>query len=242
MVIDSHVHLKGGDYFRREFDPDATVRMLDDAGIDRACVFSMSLPTQESNELTRRGVKGREDRLIPYAHALPEEGELARQEVLRAVEKWGFRGLKLHLGEVRGEPTDELFLPFLEQAAELNIPVLLDCINQPELAKRWVEAVPEAKIIIPHLGSPLDQFMVDQFIRLCQSHDNVWLDTSYSHVPWKIRDAVHFCGAEKVIFGSDGGAGYYPSSFELAKVNAYDLVSEELELILGGNITRLIGL
>jgi predicted TIM-barrel fold metal-dependent hydrolase len=102
VIIDSHVHIKGGDYFRRQFDPDATVRMLDDAGIDQACVFRISLPSWESNELTRRAVKGREDRLIPYAHVLPEEGDLAQEELRRAVEELGFRALKLHLGEVRG--------------------------------------------------------------------------------------------------------------------------------------------
>ena len=242
MIIDSHVHIKGGDYFRREFDPDATVRMLDAAGIDRACVFSICLPTRESNALTHRAVEGRQDRLIPYAHALPEEGELARHEVRRVAEEWGFRGLKLHLGEVRSEITDELFVPFFEQAAELGLPVLLDCINQPDWARRWVEAVPEANFILANMGSPLDPFMVDRFIGICRSHANVWLDTSYSHVPWKIRDGVHYCGAEKIVFGSDGGADYYPASIELAKINAYGFPSAQRELILGGNISRLLEL
>lgn len=241
MIVDSHVHIKGGDYFRRQFDPDDTVRMLDAAGIDRACVFSMCLPSRESNELTLRAVRGREDRLIPYAHVLPEEGELAHQELRRAVEEWGFRGLKLHMGETRGEVCDELFVPFLEHAARLGIPVLLDCINQPDWALRWVEQVPQARIIIAHLGSPLDPFMVDRFIAICQSHENVWLDTSYSHCPWKIRDAVTYCGAHKVVFGSDGGAGFYPSSMELAKIHAYEFSEDDKKLILGGNILGLLG-
>jgi predicted TIM-barrel fold metal-dependent hydrolase len=242
MIIDCHVHLKGGDHFRRQFDPDETVRMLDAAGIDRACVFSMCLPSRESNELTRRGVQGREDRLIPFAHVLAEEGEAAHDELRRAVESWGFRGLKLHLGEVRGELSDGLIVPFLEQAAGLGIPVLLDCSNQPDWAQRLAHAAPEVNLIIAHLGSPLDEFMINRFIGLCRARRNVWLDTSYSHVPWKIRDAVRYCGAEKVVFGSDGGADYYPSSFELAKVRAYDLTAEELELVLSRNISRLLGL
>ncbi len=242
MIIDSHVHIKGGDFFRREFDPDATVRMLDAAGIARACVFSICLPSWESNELTRRAVQGREDRLIPYAHVLPEEGELAHEELRRAVEEWGFRGLKLHVGEIRGEITDALVVPFLEQAAALGIPVLLDCVHQPERAGCWVGAVPEAKIILAHMGSSTDPFMVDRFLAICRRHPNVWVDTSYSHVPWKIRDAVRVCGAEKVVFGSDGGAGYYPAGIELAKIEAYEFSPEERAAILGGNIARLLGL
>lgn len=242
MVIDSHVHIKGGDTYRREFDPDDTVRMLDAAGIERACVFSICLPSWESNALTRRSVEGREDRLIPYAHVLPEEGDLALVEFRRAVEEWGFRGLKLHVGEVRGEVTDELFVPFLELAADLRVPVLLDCLNRPDLAERWAQAVPQAGIILAHMGSTNDPATNDRFISLCRRHANLWLDTSYSHVPWKIRDAVRCCGAEKVVFGSDGGAGYYPSSIELAKIHAYEFSPEELQLILGGNIARLLGL
>lgn len=242
MIIDSHIHLKGGDYFRREFDPDATVRMLDAAGIDRGCVFSICLPSWESNVLTRKAVQGREDRLIPYAHVLPEEGELAHVELQRAVEEWGFRGLKLHVGEVRGEATVELFVPFLEQAAALGVPVLLDCIHRPEFAEGCAQAVPEAKLILAHLGSNTDPFMNDRFICLCRRCQNVWLDTSYSLVPWKIRDAVRYCGAEKVIFGSDGGADYYPASIELAKINAYPFSPEERQRILGENIRELLGL
>jgi len=242
MIIDSHVHIKGGDYFRREFDPDDTVRMLDEAGIDRACVFSICLPSWESNELTRKASVGREDRLIPYAHVLPEEGNLAVDELKRVVLEWGFKGLKLHVGEARGEASDEQFLPIIEETAELGIPILLDCIDKPELLRRWAEAAPEAKIIAAHMGSCLDPFMVDKFIAICRSLPNVWLDTSYSMVPWKIRDAVRCCGAEKIVFGSDGGAGYYPASIELAKVKAYGFNERELELILGGNIRGLLGI
>jgi uncharacterized protein len=242
MIIDCHVHIKGGDRFRREFDPDEVVAMLDDAGIDRACVFSMCLPSWESDELTRKAAKGREERLIPFAHVVPEEGELAQAEFERAVRELGFRGLKLHLGEVMGEPTDELIVPFLEQAAALNVPVVLDCSNRPEYAARWAQAARQARIIIAHLGSPLDDRIVDQFILICRRNENVWLDTSYSHVPWKIRDAVRCCGAARIVFGSDGGAGYYPASFELAKVRAYHFTDAELELILERNIRELAGL
>jgi predicted TIM-barrel fold metal-dependent hydrolase len=242
MIIDSHVHLKGGDRFRREFDPDATVRMLDDAGIDRACVFAMSLPSRESNEMTRRAVVGREARLIPYAHVLPEEGDLALVEMRRAVEEWGFRGLKLHCGEVVGEAQDEHIVPFLECAAELGIPVLLDCLNRPGQARLWVTSVPEAKVIIAHLGGNVDEQMASRFIALARAHANVHLDTSYLLCPWMIREAVRVCGPDKVVFGSDGAAGLYPASLELAKVRAYDFTASELELILSGNIRRLLGL
>jgi len=52
-IIDSHVHVKGGDLYRRELDPEETIRGMDQAGIDQSCIFSICLPSRESNELTR---------------------------------------------------------------------------------------------------------------------------------------------------------------------------------------------
>lgn len=237
MIIDGHVHIKGGDVFRRELDPDRTLARMDEAHVDRSCVFSICLPSHESNELTRKAVLGR-DRLIPFAHVVPEEGFAAQLELERAVERLGFCGLKLHVGEVRGEPVPELFLPVLEQCAHYRLPVLFDCINRPELAEACARAAPAALLILAHLGSSHDQFMVDRFIELAYRHENVWLDTSYCSCPWKIADAVRLLGATKLIFGSDGGGDYYPPIIELAKVRAYVQDSADLDLILGGNIEQ----
>ena len=65
MIIDSHVHVKGGDTYRRELDPDRTIYRMDQAGVDKSIVFSICLPSRASNEMTLRAVRGREERLIP---------------------------------------------------------------------------------------------------------------------------------------------------------------------------------
>ena len=239
MIIDGHMHLKGGDTFRREFDPDVTLRRMEEAGIDRACVFSICLPSYESNELTRRAVTGREQ-LIPFAHVVPEEGIAAQVELDRAVQRLGFRGLKLHCGEVRREVTPELFMPVLEQAASYQLPIVFDAANRPELAQSCAEAVPGAYLIMAHLGSSHDQFMVDRFLEIAYEHENVWLDTSYSSCPWKIADALRLLGPSKLIFGSDAGGDYYPPIIELTKVRAYVCDTTALELILGGNLRQLL--
>ena len=180
MVIDAHVHIKGGDTYRRELDPDDTIRYMDQAGVDKSCVFSICLPSRESNEMTRKAVSGREDRLIPFAHMVPEERSVGMEAVRRAIEDWDFRGLKLHFGEVKGEITDDLFLPILELGASYDLPILLCCAHRPEFPDRWADAVPEAKIIIPHLGSSRDQDMNWRFFDVAKRHENIWLDTSFT--------------------------------------------------------------
>lgn len=239
MIIDGHVHIKGGDVFRRELDPDRTLARMDEAEVGRSCVFSICLPSYESNQLTYAAVRGR-DRLIPYAHVVPEEGVAAQLELERAVEKLRFQGLKLHVGEVRGEPTVDLFRPVLEQCASYRLPVLFDCIDRPELADACAAAMPQTAFLMAHLGSSSDQFMVDRFIDIAYRRDNVWLDTAYSNCPWKIADAVRVLGPHKLVFGSDGGGDYYPPMIELAKVRAYVQESAALERILGSNLADLL--
>jgi predicted TIM-barrel fold metal-dependent hydrolase len=241
VIIDSHVHIKGGDTYRRELDPDRTIYRMDQAGIDRSVVFSICLPTRSSNELTLRSIRGREERLIPYAHAVPLEGAVALDEVRRAVGQ-GCRGLKLHFGELQGEePTDALFVPFLELAAALGVPVLLDCNNRPAYPDRWAGAVPEAKLIIPHLGSSNDQHMNWRFFDVAKRHPNVWLDTSYTSGPWMIWEAFHALGPRKLIWGSDGGGDYYPPLVELAKLQVWEFPPADSAAMLAGNILALLG-
>ena len=102
----------------------------------------------------------------------------------------------------------------------MNVPYLFASISgksgPSELEYVWTQARPEAKIIIPHLGSSNDPFMNDRFISLCRRHPNVWLDSSYVFSPWKIRDAVRCCGAEKILFGDlkNGGTVIGPPKAE----------------------------
>jgi len=76
VIVDCHMHVKGGDLYRREFSANFIVRRLDEAGIDKAVVFSICLGSRESNDLTYREVQTFPDRLIGFAHVNPEEGDL----------------------------------------------------------------------------------------------------------------------------------------------------------------------
>ena len=47
MIIDCHMHLKGGDIERIEFTPADIVKVMDEAGIDRAIVFAICETTKQ---------------------------------------------------------------------------------------------------------------------------------------------------------------------------------------------------
>lgn len=240
MIIDAHVHIKGGDVYRREFPPELIVKQMDEAGIDKSIVFSICLPSRESNDLTLKAVNKFPHRLIGFAHVLPQEGGIAVIELERAVKELGFKGLKLHAGEFTQEYgfTAKLLEPVLEKAVKLGIPVLLDPIGKFDPIVEIVNMFSELKLIVAHMGSHNNEIIVSKFIGLARKCENLYLETSWSDIPWKIKEAVEYAGADKLIFGSDGPL-YHPL-VELTKIRILKLPKEEEEKILGKNILRLL--
>jgi len=236
VIVDCHMHVKGGDLYRREFSADFIVRCLDEAGIDRAVVFSICLGSRESNNLTYREAQKFSDRLIGFAHVNPEEGDLAVEELERAIRELNFKGVKIHFGEFAF--SKEIFLPVMDEIVKLKIPCLIDCKEQYNVIGELADTYPETKIIVAHLGSHNNEKLVDRFIGLAKRKENLFLDSSWSDVPWKIGDAITIAGAEKVLFGSDGPL-IHPL-IELTKVKVLKLKREEEELILGRNILNLL--
>ncbi|MFQ5808438.1 MAG: amidohydrolase family protein [Armatimonadota bacterium] len=239
MIIDCHVHVKGGDRFRREFPPERIVRCMDEAGIDKSIVFSICLPTPEANDLTRRAVAQFPDRLIPFAHINPDDGPLWPVWLEQACGQMDVRGVKLHFGVLK-EASTEVLEPVVAKIEDAKLPILVDCKEQYELMREFTERHDGTMWIIAHLGSPRDEVLVDRFAALARERPHVFLDTSYSHCPWKIADAIRWAGHEKVVFGSDGPL-IHPA-IELAKIDVCGLAPGERENVLAGNIARIIGL
>ncbi|MCD6352093.1 MAG: amidohydrolase family protein [Armatimonadetes bacterium] len=238
-IIDFHHHIKGGDLYRREATAEQVVAMADRAGIEKTVVFSMSLPSRESNELTQREAAKFPERLLPFAHVLPQEGALALREVDRCFEELGWRGLKLHRGEAM-DLSPSAFVPLLKKCAEAQRPCLIDVASQLDFARELAEAVPDCPLVIAHLGAPHNEALVDQFLNLALEYPHLRFDLSYCHVPWKMQGAVDTLGAERLLFGSDGPL-IHPL-IELAKIEVLDLDEEQRRLILHDNAAALLGL
>ena len=238
MIIDAHVHVKGGDQYLRYFNAEEIVRCMDEAGIDKSVVFAISVTSAEANAMTLREVAKFPDRLIGFAYALPAFDRLVIDDLERAITSDGMRGIKMHSGVARLH--DYLAGPVLELAGRLGVPVLADVAGDMGIAKDLVENHKGTNIIFAHLGGlGLSETGIDWFIELARTHDHVYLDTSYVPKAWKIADAIAKAGAEKVIWGSDGPL-IHPR-LELEKVKILGLPADAEAKVLGGNIARLIG-
>ncbi len=246
MIIDSHVHLKHGDAAGTEYHPAQIVESMDEAGVARSVVFAINTTTERSIAMARQAVEQFPERLIPYANVEPSYDPSAVELIAAAIERLGFRGMKIHLGY--GVPGLQAVGPFLELAADKDVPCVIDCVGRGDVMQQWAEAFPRTNLIIAHLGRYLceDEALVDSFIELAATHEHVFLDVSGVVLIHKIKDAVRKAGATKVLFGSDGPyprpdlAGFVRG--EIAKVRAAGLSPEQEAAVLGGNAARLLRL
>jgi len=242
LVIDSHVHLKHGDLQKTEYSAETIVKIMDKAQIDKSIVFAMSTTTQRSIEMASRAVSRFEDRLIPYVYALPSYEKPVIKEIEKAIFDLEFRGIKIHIGEC----TLERYVtePVLRLAERSGVPCLIDCAGRYDLIKELARTFPEAKIIVAHLGKYLcrDEALIDRFIQLAKSYENIFLDTSGVVIPKKIKDAVNIIGSNRVIFGTDGptpeGAKF--ACEEINKIKRLNLSLDDERAVLGGTIAKLL--
>jgi len=245
VIIDSHVHLKHGDAQRTEYTPEVIVETMDAVGIDRSVVFAMSTTTRRSIEMALEAVEKFPDRLIPYVYALPSYERPVIEELREAIEKLGFKGIKIHVGECT--LAEYVIDPVIRLAGELGVPCLIDPAGRIGDIERMASSFPKTPIIVAHMGRYLcrDEGLIDRFIELAERHPSVYLDVSGVVLTHKIAEAVERIGAERVIFGTDGPhedpdtVGF--ARKELEKIKSLGLKPEDESMVLGGAIARLLG-
>jgi len=152
--------------------------------------------------------------------------------VREAVERHGFRGIKVHRHDAR------ISREICEAARAYRLPVLYDVMGEVSAVELLAREYPDVRFIIPHLGSFADDWraqvaLVDPLIR----YPNVYTDTSGVRRFDLLQEAIGRAGARKFLFGSDGP--WLHPGVELEKIRALHLSHEDERLVLGGNFLRL---
>jgi predicted TIM-barrel fold metal-dependent hydrolase len=237
MIIDCHCHAGRGDGLSAPWTTnaplDAYLRRAARAGIARTIVFpAFNTDNAEANDALARIVARRPNRLTGFAFIDPKNDAGRIDEmVTRAVEEYGFRGLKIH-----GSPPNR---EACEAARRFGIPILVDIAGKASSIDMFAAEFPDVTFIIPHLGSFADDFraqqqVVDQIARL----PNVYADTSGVRRFDYLVQAVRRAGPRKLLFGSDGP--WLHPGLELHKIRLLGLSPEAFSLIAGRNAERLI--
>jgi uncharacterized protein len=239
VIIDCHCHAGKGDGLTGPWDTAASldkyVKWADAYGITRTVLFAaFHSDYAVANREVARIVAANRSRFIGFAfvHSERDRGRV-HQLITRAVQEYGFRGIKVHRHD--GRITREI----CESARQFGLPVLYDPIGEVSVVHLVATEYPDVQFIIPHLGSFADDWRAQAaLIPMLERYQNVFTDTAGIRRFDLLQDAVDRAGPRKILFGSDGP--WLHPGVELEKVYALRLQSEAQQLVLGGNLLRLI--
>jgi len=204
---------------QKAFDPNVTPEQHAAAvkDVDRAIVFGLRAPHTGflcENETVAEYVKTDPGKLIGFGSVCPTEAG-AVDEIHRAKEDLGLRGLKLAPVYGNWHPHDDAATAVFAAAETLGMPVIAHqgttfprkarlALAGPLLLDDVAIRFPELKMVIAHLGHPWEA----DTIAVIRKHPNVFADISaLFYRPWQmihsLRLAVEYGVADKLLFGTD---------------------------------------
>jgi predicted TIM-barrel fold metal-dependent hydrolase len=241
LIVDSHAHVDEVPALGWMDPASALIALMDQAGVDQAIVMTYTeLPAVNPNALEYLAdqIARYPNRLIGYVRVHPWYPE-ALDLLERAFGEFKMKGVKLHPVGNLAHPASDASLKVIRRAAAHHAPVLFHCgdeaLTTPLQIALAAEAVPEASIILGHMGG---YFHVDEAIEVAARVPNLYLETSAMPYPAQIRRAIDVLGAERVLFASDG-PGCLPK-LEVHKVRLAGLSPTEAERVFSANILELI--
>jgi predicted TIM-barrel fold metal-dependent hydrolase len=231
MIIDYHTHFMQrahfGPDFAREWDerggtgawPEITPEQYEGAmaPVGKAIVFGITayaLGIHTPHEYVAKLVARNPKKYIGFMALDPSHPD-AIEEMERASQEFGMKGIKLYPVMSLYNIADPQLRPFFQRAVELNLPVLTHMgtspatkgplrLSLPLLVDELAIAMPQLRIIMAHLGHPWQR----EAAMVIRKHRNVYADISgLWHRPWQGHEALVVCGEwgvyHKLLYGSD---------------------------------------
>ena len=261
MIIDAHTYVNPSkDGFGKRYDAtlEHLLRELDRSSVDRAILFPIAADTpyvkRTANEYIGECCAKHPDRLLGFASVNPAENPRAAECLERDVRSLNLKGLKLHPRFMGFAASDPCVTPVVRKAAELGIPVAIDCylwkptplhMQLPFHIDTLCKNVPEARIIMCHAGG----FRFLDALAVAKANDNVYFDLSLSltyfhNTPFEEQFVfvLKSIGAHRLIYGSDHPQEPLAACFESAQsiLNQHGFTAAEQKQIFGDTIAALL--
>lgn len=242
MIVDGHVHIGKSTRLQINMDGEGLVRIADSIGVDKLCCTDLTAlfyDMHEGNRLLYDEMQRFPDRILGYASLHSTRfGKEALDEIRRCREEYGMHGLKIY-STPEMSIAEPAMIPIMELCSELKMPILAH--TTPAECEYLMTRVPEAQFIMAHAGGqPFANGDWNRAIMVARRFPNLYLDTACSTVDTGfVEVCVHALGADRVIFGTD--VPLLDPWPQLAKVKETRLTEAQRELLMGGNILRLMG-
>lgn len=241
-VIDAHAHLgvqwMMADVYVTVAD---AIAMMDRCGIEKVCSSAsayLKFDFREGNRVTLAVVREYSDRVLGFVIADPRRARESAEELDRYLNDEGFVGAKLHVSHTTVPYDDPRYDPIYERIAESGVPVLAHTFSAVAVRTFLASArrFPEVPFIVGHSGG-YDWPLILQDVAAVP---NAYFDVCCSCPDaGRVEAFVAAGGAERVLFGTD--LPFLAAANDLSQVVHAQLSKAEKALILGGNITRILG-
>src|SRR5215216_5548193 len=211
----------------------------DAAGIEYAVVMPSPTPRPDNRALYETASSQR--RAVLCCQVNPNDGQPALDEIRRAATEWGMRVLKIMPAIYHVQLTGPLAHTLMSTARELGLVVNIHSgseISHPLAIGALCRRFPEVTVLMDHMGY---REWTSDAIEAARDNPNLYLGTTIaSFEPVTIERAVRELGPRRVVYGSNWPNLY--SDLAVEAIRRQRLGSEAEELILGGNLARILGI
>jgi predicted TIM-barrel fold metal-dependent hydrolase len=243
-VCDCHSH--SGLYFHfpiMDGDTDGILRGLDTAGVDGTIVTSLESMVGDprpGNRGVLEMVRRHPDRFLGYVTLNPHYREETKEDLETYADAPEFVGAKVHQSVSACPANDPAWDPVYQTANDRGWLLLSHVWGVEEVKRHYktVERFPNLKLLLGHAGGDHDGYAAA--IELAKKSANVFLDPTNSQMRAGLYEwLVDEVGPERVLFGTD--IPFLDARGAAAWVLGADIDDHAKELILGGNLLRLLG-
>lgn len=246
------------------------IKDMNRAKVDKVCLIGYVMKPvgaykPDLIEYIAQAIDKYPNRLIGFVTVDPLGGLKAVQEIEKAVNKFGFKGVKILPAYNYVAINDRRIWPIYEKAQELRIPVLVHTglsslplaktldYNNPLLLEDVAIDFPELKLIAAHIGNP----WIGETLAMMLRFKNIYTDlANWARVPLfllaqTLVRAKNDGSINRVLWGSD-----YPENDFAPEIEVYQklprytvkhelepfITQEDIDLILGNNAASLLKL
>ncbi len=263
LIIDGHVHIEEKATVRPPFTVESLIQHMDESPnllgrrVDYALVQGPTprdpkgFDYEKQHEYLLQSTGKYPDRLFAMMFINPlmdvDKGLLVLDKLVTR----GVKAVKLHprISVFRPDSNAKQIAPILERCSKLKLHVHIhsgDPFCEPSRIEPLAESFPDVPIVICHFGSQMISYAVDA-IGVAKRRKNIFLEAN-SYPMERLKEGVRTVGPAQFIFGSDcpiNDIWSWANMIEVLKKPAplgVGLSDQETEMILSGNMARLLGI